>query len=399
MSLKEKSVQEQSAVPEQSAGRGRSVSEKAARVARKKEGPPGARAGATLEELRGRIDAINGQLVMLFNQRARVAQEIGRVKHEDGAPIYQPLRERQVLARIVEQNSGPLSDDHLRRIFQEIISACTALERVIRVAYLGPEHTYSHEAARNRFGASAAFEPLASFAAVFQALENDRADYGVVPVENSTEGAVSLTLDLLIDTPLKIIGEIMLPIRHALMARADAGAFGTIVSHQQSLGQCRNYLAANYPNCELEVSASNGLAAKKAAEDANYAAIASVAAARANDLNVIAENIQDVAQNTTRFLVLGREAMGRSGTDKTSLVFALPERAGALHGALTLFARHQINLTMIQSRPQRERRWAYVFFVDLQGHREDAKVRDALAALEKRALFLKVLGSYPEGKP
>jgi chorismate mutase/prephenate dehydratase len=230
-------------------------------------------------------------------------------------------------------------------------------------------------------------------------LENDRADYGVVPVENSTEGSVSLTLDLLIDTPLHILGEIMLPIRHALMARADAGGFSRIVSHQQSLGQCRNYLAANYPNCELEAAASNSLAAQKAAEDPRYAAIASVAAARANDLKVIAENIQDVAQNTTRFLVLGREAMGRSGADKTSLVFALPERAGALHGALTLFARERINLTMIQSRPQRERPWAYVFFVDLQGHREDAKVRRALAALEPRALFLKVLGSYPEGRP
>jgi chorismate mutase / prephenate dehydratase len=357
-----------------------------------------AKGGATLEDLRKRIDEINLKLVALFNQRARLAQQIGHLKHHDGAPIYQPVRERQVLDRVVAHNPGPLSGDHLRRIFQEIISACTALEHALRIAYLGPEHTYSHEAARNRFGASAAFAPEPSIAAVFQALENQRADYGVVPVENSTEGSVSLTLDLLIDTPLCIIGEIMLPIRHALMARAEAGRFQKIVSHQQSLGQCRNYLAANYPNCELEAVPSNSLAAQKAAGDANYAAIASVAAARANELNVIAENIQDVAQNTTRFLVLGRAAMARSGTDKTSLIFALPERAGALHGALSLFARERINLTMIQSRPQRERPWAYVFFVDLQGHREDAKVRRALAALEKRALFLKVLGSYPEGK-
>jgi chorismate mutase/prephenate dehydratase len=368
--------------------------EKTTADARKRRGRAG---GATLEGLRGQIDAINLRLVELFNHRARLAQEIGRLKHADGAPIYQPVRERQVLDRVVANNPGPLSGDHLRRIFQELISACTALEHVIRIAYLGPEHTYTHEAARNRFGTSAAFVPQASIAAVFQALENERADYGVVPVENSTEGSVSLTLDLLIDTPLKIIGEVLLPIRHALMARADAGGFTKIVSHQQSLGQCRNYLAANYPNCELEAVASNGVAAKQAAADARYAAIASVAAARANDLNVIAENIQDVAQNTTRFLVLGREAMGRSGTDKTSLVFALPDRPGVLHGALTLFARQRINLSMIQSRPQRERPWAYVFFVDLQGHREDAKVRRALAALEKMALFLKVLGSYPEG--
>jgi len=221
--------------------------------------------GATLEDLRKRIDEINLKLVALFNQRARLAQQIGRLKHHDGAPIYQPVRERQVLDRVVAHNPGPLSGDHLRRIFQEIISACTALEHALRIAYLGPEHTYSHEAARNRFGASAAFAPEPSIAAVFQALENQRADYGVVPVENSTEGSVSLTLDLLIDTPLCIIGEIMLPIRHALMARADAGGFKKIVSHQQSLGQCRNYLAANYPNCELEAVPSNSLAAQKAA--------------------------------------------------------------------------------------------------------------------------------------
>jgi chorismate mutase / prephenate dehydratase len=378
---------------------GKSVTEKPGAEKPATERTGRARGGPTLADLRYRIDAINLQLVKLFNQRARVAQAIGRIKHADGAPIYQPVRERQVLERVVAHNPGPLGADHLRRIFQELISACTALEHVIRVAYLGPEHTYSHEAARNRFGTSAAFAPQASIAAVFQALENDRADYGIVPVENSTEGSVSLTLDLLIDTPLHILGETLLPIRHALMARADAGGFTKIVSHQQSLGQCRNYLAANYPNCELEAAASNSLAARRAAADAGCAAIASVAAAQANDLRIIAENIQDVAQNTTRFLVLGREAMGRSGADKTSLVFALPERAGALHGALTLFARQQINLTMIQSRPQRERPWAYVFFVDLQGHREDAKVRRALAALEKRALFLKVLGSYPEGRP
>ena len=355
--------------------------------------------GATLDELRGQIDEINLKLVRLFNQRARVAQRIGDLKHGDGAPIYQPVRERQVLERVVALNEGPLSGDHLRRIFQEIISACTALEHTLRVAYLGPEHTYTHEAARNRFGASASFLPEPSIAAVFQALENSRADYGVVPVENSTEGSVSLTLDLLIDTPLCIIGEILLPIRHVLMARADAGTFTRIVSHQQSLAQCRNYLAANYPHCELEAVASNSFAAQRAAQDASCAAIASLAAARANGLEVVAENIQDLAQNTTRFLVLGREAMARSGADKTGLVFGLPERAGALHGALTLFARERINLTMIQSRPQREKPWAYFFFVDLQGHREDAKVRRALTALEKRALFLKVLGSYPEGKP
>jgi chorismate mutase / prephenate dehydratase len=351
-----------------------------------------------LGALRDQIDAINRKLVVLLNQRARVAQAIGRLKHADGQPIYQPVRERQVLEQIAADNPGPLSAAHLKNIFQEIISACTALEVVLRIAYLGPEHTYSHEAARGRFGASATFAPEPSFAAVFHAIETGRADYGVVPVENSTEGSVSLTLDLLIDTPLNIIGEILLPIRHVLMARADATGFTRIVSHQQSLGQCRDYLAAHYPHCELEAVASNGVAAQRAAADPSCAAIASAAAARAAGLTVIAGNIQDVAQNTTRFLTLGREAAPPSGADKTSLLLALPERAGALHGALSLFARQAINLTMIQSRPQRDRPWAYVFFVDFEGHRDDARVRRALAALERQALLLKVLGSYPEGK-
>ncbi len=354
---------------------------------------------ATLDGLRERIDAINLKLVDLLSERARIAQAIGQLKHADGAPIHQPARERAVLERVLEHNSGPLEAAHLRRIFTEIISACTALEQTIRVAYLGPEHTYSHEAARGRFGASAEFVPEPSFAAVFQALDAERADYGVVPVENSTEGSVGLTLDLLIDTPAIITGEILLPIRHALMSReGEPKKIRRIFSHQQSLGQCRNYLAANFPDAELEAVASNALAAQHAAGDPESAAICSAAAAVAYDLTIIAENIQDVANNVTRFLVLGRHPSQRSGADKTSLLFALPERAGVLHGALSLLAREKINLTMIQSRPQRERPWAYIFFVDLEGHRDDPRVKRALDALERRALFLKVLGSYPEGK-
>jgi chorismate mutase / prephenate dehydratase len=353
----------------------------------------------SLAELRSRIDEINRELVSLLAERARIAQDIGHLKRADGAPIYQPAREREVIERAIAHNPGPLSAEHLRRIFVEIISACTALEHQIRVAYLGPEFTYSHEAARGRFGSSATFEPQPTIAAVFQTLDNERADYAVVPVENSTEGSVGLTLDLLIDTPMVIIGEILLPIRHAIMSRGgEAAKIERILSHQQSLGQCRNYLATNYPHCELEAVSSNSFAARRAAEESACAAICSVTAADAYGLKIIAENIQDAAHNTTRFLVLGREAAARSGVDKTSLLFALPERAGALHAALTLFAREKINLTMIQSRPQRDRPWAYIFFVDLQGHRADARVKRALAALERQALFLKVLGSYPEGR-
>jgi chorismate mutase / prephenate dehydratase len=371
-----------------------------------------ASASESLADLRTTIDQINLQLVDLLSERARVAQAIGRLKQADGSPIVQPSREREVLERVATHNQGPLTSEHLQRIFVEIISACTALEQPVRVAYLGPEHTYSHEAARTRFGASARFEPQPSIAGVFQAVENGRSDLGVVPVENTSEGSVGLTLDLLIDTPCAIIAEILLPIRHAIMSRGgDPAKFQRILSHQQSLGQCRNYLAARYPHCELEAVASNAFAAKRAAEDDSIAAICSAAAAEAYGLVVIESNIQDIAQNTTRFLVLGsgrgpacpRETRGQkpaptATADKTSLVFAVPERAGALHAALSLFAREKINLTMIQSRPQRERPWAYTFFVDLQGSGEDARVKRALRALDRQALFLKVLGSYPEGR-
>jgi chorismate mutase / prephenate dehydratase len=358
-----------------------------------------AASGRNLAALRARIDRINRSLVDLLSERAEIAQAIGRLKQADGAPIHQPARERVVLEQVMAHNPGPLSNAHLERIFTEIISACVALEQTIRVAYLGPEHTYSHEAAQGRFGTSAEFVPEPSIAAVFQAVETAHAHFGVVPVENSTEGSVGLTLDLLIDTPAVIVGEILLPIRHALMSRdGEPARIQRILSHQQSLGQCRNYLAGNYPHCELEAVASNSLAARRAAEDPAAAAICSAAAAPAYGLKLIAENIQDVALNVTRFVVLGSHPSGRSGADKTSLMFALPERAGVLHGALSLFARARINLTMIQSRPQRQRPWAYLFFVDLQGHREDAGVKRALNGLARRALFLKVLGSYPEGR-
>lgn len=352
-----------------------------------------------MARLRQRIDQINQRLVRLLGERARLAMRIGALKRDNRSEVYQPARESEVLANAIRQNPGPLTDDQVRRIFVEIVSACRALERPLRIAYLGPEHTYSHEAARAHFGSSAEFLAAPSIPAVFQAIEGEEAGLGVVPVENSTEGSVTLTLDLFIETPLVIIGEILMPIRHALLARGgDPDALRRIVAHQQSLAQCRNYLAANFPRCELEAVASNAYAAKLAADHPDWGAIASVAAATAYGLTVLAENIQDASKNTTRFLVIGKEPAGRTGRDKTSLLCAIPERAGALHEALGLFARNSINLTMIQSRPQRSKPWAYLFFVDFQGHRDDPKVRRVLAALKERALFLKVLGSYPEAR-
>lgn len=354
---------------------------------------------AGLDRLRAQIDAINLKLVRLLNQRAKVAQAIGHLKQAAAAEIYQPARERAVLDKVTALNQGPLTGEHLRRIFVEIISACTALEHPLRVAYLGPEYTYSHEAARMRFGASAGFVAEPSIAAVFTALDTARADFGVVPVENSTEGSVTLTLDLLIDTPLVIIGELLLPIRHALMSReGDAAAVGVIYSHQQSLGQCRNYLAANFPHCRLEAVPSNAAGAERAAAEPGAAAIASEAAAAPYGLRVIARNIQDSVRNTTRFLVIGRHPAARSGADKTTALFAVRDQVGALNQALNIFARNRINISKIESRPQRSRPWEYLFFVDLQGHREDPGLKRALAVLGRKALFLKVLGSYPEGR-
>ncbi len=335
-----------------------------------------------------------------MSERAGLAQEIGHLKRGDGAQIYQPVRERAVLDKLIENNPGPLSDEHVQRIFTEIISACRALEHELRVAYLGPEHTYTHQAALGHFGASAAFVPQSSIPAVFQALDNGWAELGVVPVENSTEGSVTTTLDLLIDAPLLIVGEILLPIRHALMSLPGKPAeIRRIYSHQQSLAQCRGYLAANYPHCEQEALSSNAMAAKRAAEEPSSAAIASAEAAAAYGLKVIAEGIQDSAQNTTRFLVLGKHPVPRSGADKTTVLFAVADKVGALNEALGLFSRNGINMSRIESRPMRSRPWEYLFFVDLKGHREDAKLKRALTALGRQTLFLKVCGSYPEARP
>jgi chorismate mutase/prephenate dehydratase len=356
----------------------------------------------SIETLRARMDEINLKILRLVSLRANIAMEIGRLKHSNGGAVYQPARERAIIEKMIAENPGPLSDEQVKRIYVEIISACRALEHEPRVAFLGPEHTYSHEAVRMRFGSSVKLMPLESFAAVFQAIENGRADFGVVPVENSTEGSVTLTLDLLIDTPLVIIGEALLPIRHSLMSLSgDAGEVSRIVSHQQSLAQCRGFLSANFPNCQTEAVASNAIAAKLAAENSSIAAIASAAAGEAYGLKPIASNVQDVASNTTRFIVLGTRPVERSGpsrAEKTTLLFAVADRVGTLNQALNLFARNAINISKIESRPLRARPWEYLFFVDVIGHRDDPKLARALKALGRKALFLKVLGSYPEGR-
>jgi chorismate mutase/prephenate dehydratase len=353
----------------------------------------------SLESLRERIDELDHKILDLVSMRARIVEQVGELKHTAGEVAYVPSRERAIYERMLAENPGPLTAEQVKRIFTEIISACRALEHMPRVAFLGPELTYSHDAARLRFGSSVEFVPESTHAGVFQALDNGRADFGVVPVENSTEGTITLTLDLLIDSALVIIGEVLLPVRHAIASRdGNSAQIRKIVSHQQSLGQCRGYLAANFPGRELEAMASNRFAAQRAAEDPQCAAIASLAALEASGLKVIAENIQDVATNTTRFLVIGKRPVERSGSDKTTILFAVRDKVGALHEAISLFARNQINISKIESRPLRSRPWEYIFFLDFGGHRDDPRVKRALKALERKALFLKVLGSYPEGR-
>jgi chorismate mutase/prephenate dehydratase len=353
----------------------------------------------SIESLRSRIDEINLKILRLLAARGNIVTEIGRLKHSTGQMVYQPGRERAVIDKMIAENPGPLSADHVRRIYTEIISAGRALERVARIAFLGPEHTYSHDAARMHFGSSVEFMPLPSFAQVFAECESDRADFGVVPVENSTDGSVRMVLDLLIDTPLVIIGEILMPIKHCILARGgDLKMIKKIVSHEQSIAQCRGWLAANMPDIPAEAVASNSLAAQMAGANPELGAIASRTAGEAYGLAAIAENIQDLATNTTRFLVMGRTAADRSGADRTTILFATADRVGALNEALGMFARNRINISKIESRPLRSRPWEYMFFLDLGGHCEDPPMARALASLKRKALFLKVLGSYPEGR-
>ena len=364
------------------------------RIARKTIAEP-----PSIETLRARMDEINLKILRLISARAGVATEIGRLKHHQGGEVYQPVRERAIIEKMIAENQGPLTDDQVKRIYVEIISACRALEHEPSVAFLGPEHTYSHDAVRMRFGSSVALMPLESFAAVFQAIDNGRADFGVVPVENSTEGSINLTLDLLIDTALVIIGEVLLPVRPSILSLSGQREEVTkIVAHQQLLAQCRGYLTAHFPNFETEAVASNALAAQRAAADATLAALASAAAGEAYGLRPIATNVQDLATNMTRFLVIGTRPVERSGKDKTTLLFAVADRVGTLNQALNLFARNAINISKIESRPLRARPWEYLFFVDVMGHRDDPKLARALKSLSSKALFLKVLGSYPEGR-
>jgi chorismate mutase/prephenate dehydratase len=351
-----------------------------------------------LQAIRERIDALDEQLQSLINERASLAQEVAEVKLAAGedAVFYRPEREAQVLRRVKERNQGPLPAEEVARLFREVMSACLALERQTAVAFLGPEGTFSHEAVLKHFGHSVKPVPLAAFDEVFREVEAGSADYAVVPVENSTEGAVNYTIDLLLKTPLKICGEVELRIHDHLMSKAaDLGSVKKVYSHSQSLAQCREWLDAHLPTVERIAVSSNAEAAHLAAEDAEAAAVAGKSAAELYSLPILAANIEDEPNNTTRFLIVGREPVPPSGEDKTALLISTRNKPGALFSLLEPLAKNGISMTRIESRPSRQGTWDYVFFVEVLGHQAEEAVASAFADLEKEAALFKVLGSFP----
>lgn len=347
-----------------------------------------------LQTIRRKIDALDARLIALLSARAKIAQQVGRLKN--GAAVYRPDREAQVLRRVSALNRGPLPAQSVRRIYGEIMSACRALEGELSVAYLGPQGTFSQEAAIRHFGSSIDTRPCASIDEVFKQVETGGTGYGVVPVENSTEGAIGRTLDLLLTTPARVCGEIMLPVQQCLMSKAKAlKSIRTVYSHAQSLGQCQRWLARHLPGVKQVAVVSNAEAALLATRDAKSAALASATAASLYKLTLLARNVQDESRNITRFLVLSHDEVGPSGRDKTSLILSTRNVPGAIQGLLTPLAQNGVSMTRLESRPARTGRWEYVFYVDIEGHAQDAPVARALAAIERKASFLKHLGSYP----
>jgi len=348
----------------------------------------------SLNDIRRKIDALDARLVQLLSVRARLAQQAWQAK--GGTAAYKPEREAQVLRRVRELNKGPLSGAALNRLFTEIMSACRALEDQLAVAYLGPAGTFSEEAVVRHFGSATGSRPHASIDDVFRAVETGAAGYGIVPVENSTEGAVGRTLDLLLNTSARICGEVNLPVRQCLMSNARSrGAIRTVYSHTQSLGQCQQWLARHLPDVERIAVVSNAEAARLASKDRSAAAIASRTAATLYGLKLLARNIEDDPKNTTRFAVIGAESAAPSGRDKTSLILSTRNVPGAVHDLLTPLAKHGVSMTRLESRPARTGRWEYVFYIDIEGHQLEPRVARALAALGRKAAYLKVLGSYP----
>jgi chorismate mutase/prephenate dehydratase len=351
-----------------------------------------------LKPLRGQIDAIDAQILDLLNQRARVAQEVGHVKAETRAPVFRPEREAQVLRGVAERNPGPLNSHDVQTIFREIMSACRSLEKRVTVAYLGPAGTFSEQAVYQQFGSAVEGLPCVSIDEVFRATEAGTADFGVVPVENSSEGAINRTLDLMLATTTIISGEVSIPVHHSLMTKTGSMDGVTVVcAHSQALAQCQVWLNLHHPGIERRAVASNAEAAIMASNDPTMAAIASEMAGEQYKLGVVQPHIQDDPHNRTRFAVIGHLQTSPSGQDHTSLVLAVPNKAGAVYNLLAPLSRHGVSMTRFESRPARMGTWEYYFYVDIEGHVQDQAVAAALVELKDKAAFFKVLGSYPLG--
>ncbi len=352
-----------------------------------------------LPEIRKKIDAIDGQLLSLLNERADLVHEVGVVKKAEGVEIYAPEREETVLRALTAKNAdlkGRLPEKSIRAIYREIMSASLALEKDLTIAYFGPESTNTHQAARSKFGASVNYTPQVSIADVFDVVARGNADYGVVPIENSTEGAVNHTLDVFMDSDLRICAQILMKIENHLVAKIPRSEIRKLYSHPQVFGQCRNWLRLNLPNVELIEAGSTPRAAELAATEPHAGAITGAMAAEVHGLNVLAPSIQDIAGNTTRFLVIGPRPSPPTGDDRTALMFCVQDKPGALFDALEPFNRLKISLSKIESRPSKRKAWEYFFFADIDGHAAEPNVVEALDELQKHCTFVKILGTYPK---
>lgn len=351
-----------------------------------------------LKKLRDKIDAIDEEILGLFNKRANIVLEVAHAKRKENSKFYAPEREKEIFQRLTSLNKGPFPNDALKTIFREILSASLSLEEPMQVAYLGPQATFTHLAALRYFGSSANFIPVEGIGNIFEHVNTGKADFGVVPVENSNEGVVSYTLDMFVDYDLKVAGEIVLEISHSLMSlTGDKAKIKKIYSHPQPAAQCRRWLETNMPGTRILESPSTAMAAKLASQSPDSAAIASEVAAKVYDLSFVERHIEDSKSNFTRFLVISKESPRKTGKDKTSLVFSTKDRPGALYEILQPFRDAKINLTKIESRPSRRKAWEYIFFVDMEGHVEDKKLRNAIEEVKEGCLYMKILGSYPAG--
>ena len=348
-----------------------------------------------LSDLRKAIDGLDAKIVKLLNDRSQLVHEIGAIKRKSGEEIYAPHRELAVFKRISKYNTGQLSEESLHAIYREIMSSALAAEKSMTIAYLGPEATFTHQAAMQKFGSSLCYSPQRTIADVFSEVKKHRAEYGVVPIENSTEGVVTHTLDMFMDSDLKIVAQLVMAIQQCLLSCGERSKIKKLYVHPQALAQCRAWQARHLPEVEIIETSSNARSAELAAKEKNAAAIAGLLAAETYGLPVLEHDIQDNASNATRFLVLGRSGPPPTGADRTSMMFCVADKPGALHRSLAPFRRYRINMSKIESRPSKRKAWEYYFFVDIDGHAQDKKVARAITELQNHCSLVKILGSYP----